>query len=33
VEEQAIRLIIAGSLMAYAVRAFIVGLRQPNPQQ
>jgi hypothetical protein len=32
VEEHAIRLIIVGGLMAYAVWAFIVGLREPNPQ-
>jgi hypothetical protein len=33
VEEEAIRLIIVGSLMAYAIWAFIAGLREPNPQQ
>ena len=33
VEEHAIRLIVVGSLVAYAVWAFIVGLREPNPQQ
>ena len=31
VEEHAIRLIVVGSLMAYAVWAFIVGLREPKP--
>jgi hypothetical protein len=33
VEEHAILLIVVGSLMAYAIWAFIVGLREPNPQQ
>ena len=32
VEEHAIRLIVVGSLMAYAVWAFIVGLREPKPR-
>ena len=31
VEEHVIRLVVVGSLMAYAVWAFIVGLRQANP--
>ena len=31
-EEHAIRLIVVGSLMAYAAWAFIVGLREPNSQ-
>ena len=31
-EEHAIRLIVVGSLLAYAVWAFILGLREPNSQ-
>ena len=31
-EEHAIRLFVVGSLMAYAAWAFILGLREPNPQ-
>jgi hypothetical protein len=33
VEEEAIRLIVVGSLLAYAVWAFIVGLRAPSPHR
>jgi hypothetical protein len=33
VEEDAIRLIVVGSLIAFVVWAFIVGLREPNPHR
>ena len=32
-EEGTIRLIVVGSLTAFVIWAFIVGLREPNPHQ